>query len=234
MFRERPTWVQFRDEAVDDHHRAIDMAERLAEGLLDYGPALSRFLLKIVRRLSEGRPLTENQVRQMIGDLGIEQSEALGFLSAKAERNSEGAIVGIAGLSLNKHPHRLILDGVRLSAWCAEDTLFLPYLLGKEAQVLSRSPASGEVIRLRVAPDGVREVAPSGTVISLVLVDPERDDMSSVEAIWNVFCRHVHFFATREEAERWSAGREEIAIVSVQEGFEVGQRLWSRVLSYAA
>lgn len=219
---------------MDDHQRATEMARRLAEGLLDYGPGLSKLLLRLVRKLSEGRPLTENQVRQMIEDLGIGQTEALEFVRAKAERNREGAIVGIAGLSLNKHPHRFTVDGVRLSTWCAEDTLFLPYLLGKEAKVVSRSPVSGDTIRLRIGPDEVKEVAPPGTVISLVLVDPAQEDMSSVEAVWNVFCRHVHFFTSREEAEGWANGRDGIAVVTVEEGLSIGRVLWSRVIPYAA
>lgn len=215
---------------MDDHQRAKEMAGRLAEGLLDYGPALSRLLLRLVRKLSEGRPLTENQVGPMIEDLGIGQSEALEFVRTKAERNREGAIVGIAGLSLNKHPHRFVVDGVRLSTWCAEDTLFLPHLLEKEAQVVSRSPVTGDTIRLRIGPDEVKEVSPPGTVISLALVDPAREDMSSVEAVWNVFCRHVHFFASREEAEGWADGRDGIAVVTVEEGFSIGRQLWSKVL----
>ena len=215
-------------------HAGAEMARKLAEGLLDLGPARSRLLLKVLRKLAEGLPVTQAEVGQITAEVGMAPGEAEDFLAGRSERDQERAIVGIAGLSLNKHPHRFMVDGRRLSTWCAEDALFLPSLLGREAVIVSRSPGSGQAVRLKVGPDGVKEVTPGGAVISLALVDPERDDMSSVEAIWNVFCRHVHFFATREEAERWSAGREEIAIVSVQEGFDVGQRLWSRVLSYAA
>ena len=69
-------------------------------------------------------------------------------------------------------------------------------------------------------------------MISLALVDPEQEDMGSVEAIWNAFCRHIHFFATREEAEVWVNGREGIAVVTVEEGFSVGRQLWSNTLRY--
>ncbi len=56
--------------------------------------------------------------------------------------------------------------------------------------------------------------------------------MASVEAIWNAFCYHVHFFASREEAEGWAAGRDDIAILTVEEGFELGRQLSSGLLAY--
>jgi len=214
--------------------RVAQMVTALADHVLDYGADASRLLLRILRGLAKGHPVTREQVSQISAELGMDRLEAEGFLLDKTERDKEEAIVGIAGLSLNKHPHRFIVDGVRLSTWCAEDALFLPHLLEKEARVVSRSPVSGEIVRLRVGPDGVKEVAPSGAVISLALVDPEQENMSSVQAIWNAFCRHIHFFATREEAEVWVNGREGIAIVTVEEGFSVGSQLWSKTLRYVA
>ena len=73
-------------------------------------------------------------------------------------------------------------------------------------------------------------------MVSLVLVDPSREHLASVEAIWSAFCRHVHFFATRDEAERWASGtgRDDIAILSVEEGFAWQRPIWSEVLLAAA
>lgn len=210
--------------------RVEKMMTAMADQVLNYGPDASRLLVRILRGLAEGRPVTTDQVRHICNEVGMGAAEAEEFLRGKTERDGEDAIIGIAGLSLNKHPHRFVVDGVRLSTWCAEDTLFLPYLLGKQAQVVSRSPVSGEIIRVRVGPEAVNEVVPPGAVISLVLVDPEQEEMSSVEAIWNVFCRHVHFFASREEAENWADGRDGIAVVTVEEGFAIGRELWSKVL----
>jgi hypothetical protein len=53
--------------------------------------------------------------------------------------------------------------------------------------------------------------------------------MASVEAIWGAFCRHVHFFTTRDEAERWTVGREDIAVLMVEEGFAWGRQVWSNL-----
>jgi len=48
------------------------------------------------------------------------------------------------------------------------------------------------------------------------------------------FCHHIHFFAAREEAERWAARRNDIAILSLDEGFELGRQVWSRMLADVA
>jgi alkylmercury lyase len=215
------------------NERVFEMARKLKSGLLDYGPERSRLLLRVVRQLARGEPLTEEQVSQIITDLGIAQEEAHQFLRQVTEQNADGQIVGAMGLSLNGHPHRLYVEGVPLSAWCAEDTLFLPAMLGQTATIDSHSPVTQEKIRLRVSPEAVEAVSPESAVVSIVIVDPSREDMASVEAIWNTFCDHIHFFASREEAERWSRGRDNIAILTVEEGFRLGRQLWSEVLSYA-
>ena len=63
---------------------------------------------------------------EIVADLGLAQEDAKPFLRKLTERDAEGQIVGIMGLSLNDSPHRVLVNGVALSAWCAEDTLFLP------------------------------------------------------------------------------------------------------------
>jgi alkylmercury lyase len=217
-----------RDTRVDA------MARELQERLLEYGSDHLRLLLQVMRELAHGRPLSAEWVDQRIAELGIAPDAAHQFLREVTERDAHDQIVGAMGLSLQDHPHRLSVDGVSLSAWCAEDTLFLPAILQQTATIESPSPVSGRPIRLRVSPERVEEVSPAGAVVSLVLVDPSREHMASVEAIWSAFCSHIHFFATRDEAERWATGRDDIAILSVDEGFAWQRPVWSEVLLAAA
>ena len=62
---------------------------------------------------------------------------------------------------------------------------------------------------------------------------PSKDDTSSVEAIYGNFCEQIHFFTSREEAESWAEGRENIVILSVEEGYELGKLAFSELLAYA-
>jgi len=150
-----------------------------------------------------------------------------------AEQDASGNIVGIVpGLSLNEHPHRFYLNGVRMSTWCAEDTLVLPAVLNQSATVESASPVSGEKVRCTVSPQRVEEARPPGAVVSIVNVEPERADTSSAEAIWGTFCHHIFFFVSRAEAEQWAAGRKDIEILSLDEAFELGRLISGRLLAH--
>ncbi len=215
--------------------RAIEMVRKLTEsgGLLDYGPDLSRLLLQVLRSLANGRPVTGEQVDQIVADLGIARDEADQFLRGISERDADDNIVGFIGLSLNDHPHRFDVNGTRMRTWCAEDTLYLPAMLKQTATVESESPLSKEKVRLTVSPERVEEVSPAGAVVSMVIVDPDKADMSSAQAIWGTFCHHIFFFASREEGEEWAAGRDDIEILSADEAFELGHKFWSKVLAYA-
>jgi alkylmercury lyase len=216
--------------------RIEDMARKLQDRLLEYGPNHLRLLVRVMRELAHGRPLPAAQVDGCIANLGIAPDAARQFLRQVTERDASDQVVGALGLSLQDHPHQVSVDGVALSAWCAEDTLFLPAVLQQTATIASPSPVSGQLIRLRVSPERVEEVSPAGAVVSLVLVDPSPEHMASVEAIWSAFCRHIHFFATRDEAEGWATGtgRDDIAILSVDEGFAWQRPIWSKVLLAAA
>jgi alkylmercury lyase len=214
--------------------RTTDMMRELARagGPLDYGPARSRLLVRLMRRLARGRPIAGEQVDHLGADVGLTRDEARQFLQRVAERDAAGAVTGILGLSLNDSPHRLAVDGVRLAAWCAGDTLFLPAMLGRTATIESASPVTGGPIRLTVSPQGIERVSPADAVVSMVIVAPDAADMSSVEAIWGTFCHHIYFFASRAEADQWAAGRDDIEILSVAEAYQVVQQVASSLLAH--
>ncbi len=213
--------------------RTDEMTEKLTEagGLFDYGEERSRLLLQVWRSLASGQPVTGNQVDGFGSDIGITPEEADQFLRQMTERNDDDSIVGIMGLSLNDHPHKFTVNGVQLSTWCAADTLFLPAMLGQTATVESESPLSKETVRVTVSPEGVQTAQPADAVVTIVV--PKETDMSSVASIWMTFCHHIFFFASRSEAEQWASGRDDIEILSLEEGYELAQQLWSNVLPYA-
>jgi len=142
-------------------------------------------------------------------------------------------VVGIAGLSQNQHPHRFTVDGIRLATWCAWDSLFLPVMLQQTAEVSSPCPSTGETIRLTITPEGVTSYQPVSAVISIVIPQPRTSGLESVEEIWMTFCHHIHFFASEHSAQEWAAAREqEIAILTIEEAFELGRLTLSEFLQY--
>jgi len=216
--------------------RVLEMNQKMQEYLLAYGPDNARLLLQVIRQLAHGHPLTTEQVDQSLAGLGMAKEEAHLLLREVTERDATDQIVGIMGLSLSQHPHRLSVAGVSFSAWCALDTLFLPALLQQTVTIESPSPVTHQPIRLRVSPTRVEKADPEAAVVSFMLVDPSQENMASVQAIWSAFCTHIHFFASREEGEQWASGRDDILLLTVEEGFASERQVWSRVFPdlYAA
>ncbi len=103
---------------------------------------------------------------------GIEPSRAKELFADLARMgvqiDEQGNVVG-AALTARQTAHRVQVGGKELYAWCALDTLFIPGLLGEEAEVSSTCPGSGEPVRITVTPDGVRDFRPADVVVSIVL-----------------------------------------------------------------
>jgi alkylmercury lyase len=214
------------------YKRAEEMVRELTrdDGVLDYKPEQARLLVRVLRTLARGRPVSSQDIDVIAADLGWASEAAHGFLRPLTERDTADAIIGVfPGLSLGDHPHRFSVNGRSMSAWCAEDTLFLPALLGQTAAIESTSPLSRAPVRLTVGPDGVVNLHPPEAVVSIAIVDSDTR-LTSVEAIWMTFCRNIHFFGTREEAVRWAAGRDDIAILTPDEGYQLGRQLTSQFL----
>ena len=196
----------------------------------EFGADNSRLLIKTWRKLAQGKPITKAEVVQIAQDLGIPLEKADEFLRGLTERDADDNIVGLMGLSLNPDwAHRFNINGNSLRTWCAWDTLFLPALLDASTEVVSESPVSGGTVRLTVTPEGVTSANPVSAVVSMATIDPKAHDVSSIEGIWGNFCHQVYFFPTREEADEWAEGKSNIAILTVEEAFEVGRLAFSEL-----
>lgn len=211
-----------------------EVTRSLRDVLARYDADAWRVMLRVMRRLADGHPIAPTVADQMASDLGIAPDRARHVLARTAERDASEQIIGVMGLSLGDHPHRLTVAGQALTAWCALDTLFLPMLLRQTVEIESPSRLSGRPVRLRVSPQSIEMLEPADAVMSLVLMDSQTFDLSSVEAVWSAFCTLVHFFATRDEAEQWARARDGVAILSVREGYSIARAVWGGVLAYDA
>ena len=110
------------------------------------------------------------------------------------------------------------LDDRVVYAWCAWDTLFLPELIGKPAQVKSTCPTTGTPISLSVHSLEVTDIAPASTVLSFLHRD-QPFDADSIAA----FCHYVHFFADRAAAEQWTSEHDGTFIISLADGAEIAR-----------
>lgn len=205
---------------------------KLAAELRAAVPALDereqRLTISLYRLLAAGEPVSETRLAERTsipdGDLAATLREWPGVY-----RNESGEIVGFWGLSQQElPPHRLEIEGRQLWAWCSWDTLFLPVILGRTARVESVCATTGEPVRVVVAPEGIEEASPPGALISFV----RRRNQFEHDVLLS-FCHHVRFFSSEEAGERWIAGRENAFLLSLEQGFELGLRVWKARLHAA-
>lgn len=204
---------------MSDSGQVERLTERLIAAVPTLDPEGQRIGLALIRTLAAGAPVSDREVAVAACATESSVRDALGHWPG-VFRDEDGRVVGFMGLSVVEFgEHRLEVDGRRLTAWCAWDTLFLPGLLGRPAGVSSRCPVTGEAISLTVSADGPHGVSPAGTVLSFLA--PERPfDADVVRS----FCHFVHFFASAPAAHEWIAEYPGTFTVSVDDGFRLGQR----------
>jgi len=199
-------------------------------GGLDLGPDRARLMVRMLRLLSEGRPLDRERIDAAIADLGDNEA-TYAQLEAWTERDGDDNIIGL-GLTYNPTAHHLTIDGNPMWAWCAMDTLIFPIVLGKKVSVESTAPRTRETVNLKASPSGVTDVRPADAVITFPTRDSGEIDLSTASSIWVTFCHHSFFFPSRASAEEWAAGRDDIEILTLDEGFEVAEAIADAILRY--
>ena len=135
--------------------------------------------------------------------------------------DDEKRVIGFWGLTIVPMPHRLHIDGRRLYAWCAWDTLFLPMLLDARVDVDSVCRSSGEPVRLTVTPAGIESAAPAETVVSFLLPQAEAVNANIITS----FCHYVHFFRSPAAASDWLAERPGMFQLSLADAYDLGRRI---------
>lgn len=180
-----------------------------------------RIALEVYRRLAEGSPAPAADIAQRAG-APVERVQELLASWPALHLDQEHNLVAFWGLTITKlsPTYRLRLDGRDLFTWCAWDTLFLPAILDATTRVESTCPTTGETISLVVSPGGVVERSHPGVVVSFPTPDQHFD-----AAVVRSFCHYVHFFASREAGETWTAGHPGTFLLTLDDAFELGRRV---------
>ena len=205
----------------------------------------SRVLLNVWQLIAKGQSVTPEQLGKISSKYKMTMDEVNSVLRKASEYDEDGNILGVFGLSQKEHPHRFQVKGyalstdrfqvdLRLSTWCAWDSLFLPTLLKETAKVESSCPQTDEMIRLTVTPEKVEQFEPADAVLSIVLPKPNKEGPRSAWEIWMIFCNHVFFFSHAEALKKWFKGKDHEPIpLTVDEGYQLGLLAFKDILKYA-
>jgi alkylmercury lyase len=207
-----------------DRSETVDVAA-VALGIVKVFPVLDRFeqhlSLELYRLLSGGQPVSRAVLAERLQS-SVEMVDRILDGWPGVFSDSERRIIGYWGLSIAaayRSSHQLTIDGQRLLAWCAWDTLFLPELLGKSAAVESKSPRMGDAIKLIVTPTGVDHVEPKDTHVSFLMPDAA----DAAKDIVSTFCHFVHFFPSQAAGEAWAVQHPGTFILSIAQARAVAR-----------
>src|SRR5258708_34902657 len=133
-----------------------------ATGLPDqFTPEVSRFVVHLLRQIALGQPVTMEQVRRIAAVQDVSAEVVTTVIQQMCERDQQGNVVGLIGLSQNDYAHKFRVRGQLLATWCALDALFLPILLDQTAEVIDQCPVTHTPIHLTVKPNAVEPHQPA-------------------------------------------------------------------------
>jgi len=197
--------------------------------LRQFSPEEQHAAVALYRELARGRAVDAAQLGRT---LGVSAAEAHALLQRDSIRtfayfDDRGRALGFGGLSTAPMHHRFEVDGRTLWTWCAWDSLFIPEILNRPAQVTSSDPESGDLVRLVVTPDRIESVEPDKAVVSFILPDAEVFGMSASNVMAK-FCHFIFFFASRSSGERWVASHPGTFLYSLDDAFTLAKRFNAR------
>jgi alkylmercury lyase len=177
-----------------------------------------RLALGLYRLLLRGKPVTQ---LDLASNVGVDPSDVEAALRRwpGVFRDRKGRIAGFWGLSVRGMPHRMSTSEGHITTWCAMDPLIIAPLVTDAAQIESNDPVSGEPISLTVTPDGVTDLEPASTLVSML--SPEGAFTNDVV---QSFCHYVHFFASEESGHAWVTDHPGTFLLTVDEAFDVANR----------
>ncbi len=196
-----------------------EMAEAIRTAMPHMDATEQRIAIGTYRLLAAGEPVSSEAIASATNNPVGRVEEALNSWPG-VYRDDEARVVGFWGLTIARldPEYRFLIDGKTSYAWCALDTLFIPALLGKTVAVEATDPVTGERVSLVVDSNGVRDLKPSGAVVSMLIPDGPFD-YDVIES----FCHKVLFFASEEAGASWTAKHKGTTLLSVQEAFELGR-----------
>ncbi|MCH8907556.1 MAG: hypothetical protein IH840_10740 [Candidatus Heimdallarchaeota archaeon] len=186
----------------------------------------SKFFLELLDLVSKGTPVSSDESAKIASSLGLSEEKKRHWIESFTERDQQGRIVGLFGLTQNEYGHKFEIDGKQLYTYCGWDTLFLPQLLNKTAKVEVVDRQTKEIVKVEISPKGVISYSPTSALLSIVL---PKEKIDTLLQAYNIFCSHVWFFASESNLREWFINKDYTPLkFSLDEGFQLGSAVFGK------
>ncbi len=182
---------------------------------------LQRLSIAAYRLLARGLPVGPSQFAET---LSVEETEVEDWLSSfpasTVERDGNEQLTAFVGLSLSPTRHRFSIGGKQLYTWCVFDALFLPEIIGLDAQLRTKCPHSGQELTVRIGPSGILDADPEHCVMSWL--NPDADQCR--EDLRGAFCNHVSLYASRADFDAAGIGEKGSTALSLDQASDLARQ----------
>ncbi len=207
----------------------IRPGQRRAERLARLTVAERELYRWILRTFAQGRRLEVEELCDTATRLDLEVEAAMATLAREdlVHQDPRGGEILVAyPFSGRATPHRVRLaDGREVAAMCAVDALGMPFMLGAEAEIVSRDPLSGEEVWVRIDPDDGVWWEPQTAVVLAGATDASGPSVSTC-------CSFINFFASAESAGRYLRDNPTLRgdTLSIAKAVEAGRLIFGDLL----
>ncbi len=196
------------------------------EEFVEISPQEQGLAIALYRLLALGDPVTYQRLSEITA-MSIDEVDRLLNAWPGVCHDEKRKVTGFWGLALDEMPHKMLVDRHELCAWSAWDTLCLPVLIGKTAQINSHCAESGVDIRFTIDPENTALSDVGTKVISFVTPDEKGIRVYDI----NNFSHSVLFFASLDLGEQWIARHSGTFLMSIQNAFELARLFNKRKFS---
>jgi len=178
--------------------------------LSDFDIKNNYFIKEILKELLLGKPISKDRYFELAD---LPSLTAKRVLEKLGELDEHDNLVAFSGLSLKPTQHQFNVNGVKLFAWCAVDTIMFAKWLEIEAEVQTNDPLDGSLINLRIKGDQLLSTSHEAVYVSWL----DSVDTCNIRVS---FCDHVSFFAHQHTAQKWLENNKEGKILTINEFYD--------------
>jgi len=176
--------------------------------------------------VEKGRPLTRKEIAGKLAGKDVDRAlKRLGGDDLVVLDAEEENVVGAYPMTMQDTPHHLIVNGHKIHAMCALDSLSVSPMFGLEVAIDSRCHVTGEPIHIHQKAKEVLEVKPSPEVH----VGIRWQNTCGCAA--SSLCMEMVFLKDRDTARKWQGEAvNDISLFTLPEAIEFGERFFAPLI----